>query len=279
MLVVQYPLSLHRIMNQAEPDQLMLIVLGLAAVLLLVAGVILFVVRYQKRAIAEQLKRQSTVVDHQNKMLMAALESQENERRRISKDLHDDVGMMLMTLRTQLNVSVGKPLSEEQAEELLNVVDDTHETVRKISWDLLPPTLERFGVVQALQEMCHRMTHQEKITVSFYEKGKAQSLDKNQETLVYRIAQECVINALRHARAKHIDVKLDWKDTVLCLTIADDGVGFDFPEENDRVKSRMGLGLVNMASRVRLLCGEVRYKRNNPTGTVVEITIPVNPHG
>lgn len=258
----------------------MLIVFGSAALLLLVAGVILFVVLYQKHRIADQLKQQISEVDNQNRMLLAALESQENERRRVSKDLHDDVGMMLMTLRTQLNVSVGKPLSEELAEELLDVVDDTHETVRKISWDLLPPTLERFGVVLALQEMCHRQTQNGKITVSFYEKGKAQTLDKNQETLVYRIVQECVMNALRHAKANRIDVKLDWNDTSLCLIIADDGVGFDFPEENDRIKSKkMGLGLINMTSRVRLLGGNVHYKRNSPSGTVVEITIPVNTHG
>ncbi len=89
--------------------------------------------------IAEQLKRQTLEVEYQRKMLLAALESQETERKRVSKDLHDDVGMMLMTVRAQLNSLIGKTFSDELAGGMRELVDDTHESVRRISWSSCPP--------------------------------------------------------------------------------------------------------------------------------------------
>jgi len=257
----------------------LIILLSLASVLGLVMG-IFFVVGFRKnQRMREQLKNRVCENDNLKGSVQAAFELQENERKRISKELHDDVGMMLMTLRAELNACIDRPFSEERAGEILDVIDNTHEMVRRISWELLPPTLERFGLAQTLQEMCQRNTEQQETKIHFLEKGKTQTLDKNQETLLYRITQECVNNSLKHANAANINVVMNWTDRALWLSITDDGVGFDFPEEKDKIKSRMGVGLTTVASRVQLLGGTLQYKKNGSSGTVVEVSVPIHLHG
>jgi signal transduction histidine kinase len=72
---------------------------------------------------------------------------------------------------------------------------------------------------------------------------------------------------------------MNWADTALWLSVVDDGVGFNFPEEKDKIKSRMGVGLTTIASRVQLLGGTLQYKKNSPSGTVVQVSVPINFHG
>jgi two-component system, NarL family, sensor kinase len=252
-----------QVMTQYISDSSLIIMLGIAGLFMLGAGIFLAANLRNHRRMTGQLKDQAQEGDHLKQMIQAAFELQENERKRIAKELHDDVGMMLMTLRAQLNAAI----------------DQSHEMIRKISWELLPPTLERFGLAQTLQEMCQRNTNAATIQISFLEKGTAQTLDKNQETLLYRITQECVNNALKHARAINIRVVMDWTDTALWLSVTDDGVGFNFPEEKDKIKSRMGVGLTTIASRVQLLGGTWQYKKNSPSGTVVQVSVPINFHG
>ncbi len=257
----------------------LIFVIGTAGMLLMAFAIILFVSYYQKRMIQEQLKRQTLEVDYQKKMLLAALESQEGERKRVSKDLHDDVGMMLMTVRTQINSVIGKTLSAELATEIRNVVDETHESVRRISWDLMPSTLERFGLEQTVKEMCERLSGKNSIPVDFIEDGPPRSLNMNQQTLLYRIIQESVSNALRHANAQRIQIRFQWDESHLNLSIVDDGNGFDFSQEGRKLKLRNGLGLINLENRVTLLGAQLHYEGNNPSGTLIKLKLPLSHHG
>jgi len=263
-------------MSTSESQIALIFAIGTAGMLFMAVAIILFVAFYQKRMIQEQLRRKALEVDYQRKMLQAALESQENERQRVSKDLHDDVGMMLMTVRAQVNSIVGKPFSDELAGDIRQLVDDTHETVRRISWDLKPSTLERFGLVQTIKEMSSRLSVSGSIPVEFHEEGNPASLDKHQETLLFRIVQESVSNALRHGQAHRIDIRCLWEDRGLTFAIADDGIGFDFPEEKNKMKVQLGLGLINLENRVALLDGQLRFEKNIPSGTMVKIKIPLH---
>jgi signal transduction histidine kinase len=229
------------------------------------------VVFHQKKMVQEEIKRQNLEIDYQKKMLKAALESQENERKRVSKDLHDDVGMMLMTLRVNLNSQADGPVKE-----LLQLVDETHESVRRISWDLMPSTLDNFGLFQSTQEMCERLSSRDTTVVNYKEEGQRKSLDKDQELLIYRVAQESVTNAIKHANASQISVCYQWMDEELQLSIADDGLGFDFPSVKTKISGRHGLGLYNMENRVALLGATLTFKKNTPSGTIVLVTLPLS---
>jgi len=263
-------------MSTSESQIVLIFAIGTAGMLFMAGAIIVFVAFYQKKMIQEQLRSKAMEVEYQRKMLQAALESQENERQRVSKDLHDDVGMMLMTVRAQVNSMVGKAFSDAQAGDIRQLVDDTHETVRRISWDLKPSTLERFGVVQTVKEMGSRLSVNGSVPVEFHEEGNPASLDKHQETLLFRIVQESVSNALRHGQAHRIDIRFLWEEPSLTVTITDDGIGFDFPEEKNKMKVQLGLGLINLENRVALLGGQLHFEKNIPSGTMVKIRIPLH---
>src|SRR5258708_24167688 len=191
----------------ASSEVAVIFAIGTLGMLVMAVSIVLFVAFYQKRMVQEQLKRQTLEVEYQKKMLLAALESKENERKRVSKDLHDDVGMMLMTIRAQVNSLTGKPFSDDLVSGIRQIVDEAHESVRRISWDLMPATLDRFGLEQTVKEMCNRLSADNSIPVNFLEEGDPQILDKNQENSLYRVIQESVSNSLRHAQARNIKIK------------------------------------------------------------------------
>jgi signal transduction histidine kinase len=263
-------------MSTAGNQIVLIFAIGTAGMLFMAVAIVLFVAFYQKKMIQEQLRRKALEVEYQRKMLEAALESQENERHRISKDLHDDVGMMLMTVRAQVNSMVGKEFSNALAGDIRQLVDDAHETVRRISWDLKPSTLEHFGLVQTVKEMGSRLSVPGSIPVELHEVGDPASLDKHQETLLFRIIQESVSNALRHGEANRIDIRFHWEEPGLTVAIADDGIGFDFPNEHNKMKVQRGLGLINLENRAALLGGQLYFNKNSPSGTIVKIKIPLH---
>lgn len=254
----------------SESQPVLLFIAVGASLLLLAVAIILFVVFHQKRMVQEQIKAQRMEIDYQKNMLKAALEAHENERKRVSKDLHDDVGMMLMTLRINLNNQSEGPLKE-----LRRMVDDTNESIRRMSWDLMPSTLDNFGLFQSTQEMCERLSTRDAVTVNYHEDGKRLSLDKDQELLLYRIAQESVTNAMKHANASTVVVNYQWTNKSLNLSISDDGLGFDFPSIKNKVSGRHGLGLFNLENRVALLGAKLSFKKNQPSGTVVSVDLPL----
>jgi two-component system, NarL family, sensor kinase len=264
-----------------SPDTQIAVIFGIgtAGMLLMAGAIILFVVFYQKRMLQEQLRRLDMEADYRQKMLRAALESQENERIRVSKDLHDDVGMMLMTMRAYLNSVTEKTLSQGVVTDIRSLVDDTHETVRRISWDLMPSTLERFGLVQATREMCDRLSMRGAVPVEFKETNTPLTLDKNQETLLYRVIQESVTNALRHAHANKIEVRFNWSKFFLEMSVADDGTGFDLPDGKNKIKNSQGLGLINVESRVTILGAQLSYESNDPSGTIVNVKLKASHDG
>ncbi len=262
-------------MASDEAQVVLLFIAGTAVMMLMAGAIILFVVFHQKKMVQEEIKRQDLEIEYQKKMLKAALESQENERKRVSKDLHDDVGMMLMTLRVNLNSQQDGPMKD-----MLKLVDETHESVRRISWDLMPSTLDNFGLFQSTQEMCERLSSRDATVVTFKEEGKRLALDKDQELMLYRIAQESVTNAIKHAHASSIEVRYQWADDGLTLSIADDGLGFDFPSTKSKTSGRHGLGLFNLENRVALLNATLTFKKNQPSGTIVLVSLPLayEPH-
>jgi len=149
-----------------------LIVLGTAGMLVLVVAIVLFVIVYQKRILQSQLEKQQLEANFQQKMLEAALESQENERRRIAADLHDSVGAMLATVKLGMGNMLRSGKTEDQ-DFTRSVLDETISSVRKISRDLMPSTLEHYGLSAALREFCERLQQSSDITFSFIEEGEA----------------------------------------------------------------------------------------------------------
>jgi two-component system, NarL family, sensor kinase len=253
-----------------------LIIFSIASVgmLILAVSIILFVVFYQKRMIQEQMKRQAMQYEFQQKMLQAELESQETERRRLSADLHDSIGGMLSTIRVGISTMARLLPDPQSIDQTKKMLDDTITSVRRISRDLMPSTLEKFGLVQALKELCERFQATSAIRISFHEEGQVPELDKNRSLMIFRIVQELLNNAIKHSRAEEIKVTLQAAGELLVI-VQDNGVGFDANAVMNDKQSGTGLGLFNIENRARLMGGKITYDRVNPTGSKTSVHIPL----
>lgn len=222
--------------------------------------------------IQEQLKRQQLELNFQKKMMEAALESQENERRRLAGDLHDSVGGMLSTIRVGLTTLAKQIPNPQNIEQTKQMLDETITSVRRISLDLMPSTLEKFGLAPALKEMCDRFQSGALMPVTFQETGELKFIDQKRELKIFRIVQELINNAIKHAQATMINVSLH-ADEDLKISVEDNGIGFD-PVLKYNLQSGNGLGLYNMTNRTRLLNANLDFDTQEKKGSKITLTVP-----
>lgn len=262
-------------MDQPQSVQIYLIIaIGIVTMLVMAGAIIIFVVFYQKRMIQEQMKRQALEFEYQQKMLEAELQSQESERRRLAADLHDSIGGMLSTIRVGITTMAKKLAEPGQADQTKQMLDDTISSVRRISRDLMPSTLEKFGLLNALTELCERFQATSGIIIQFSEEGTYMPLDKNRELMIFRIVQELLNNAIKHAKATEINVQLIATNN-LTLMVEDNGIGFDVEAITNDKSSGKGLGLFNIENRARLLNGRIEWSKERKKGSKTTLTIPV----
>lgn len=256
-----------------SPDthvSLMLIV-GSGGMLLLAAAIVLFVTFYQKRMVQEQLKQKVLESNIQERILEATLVSQESERHRVAGDLHDSIGGMLSAVRVGLSALSRQLPNPKLLDEQKQMLDDTIESVRKISRDLMPATLEKFGLVPAIRELGERLQSTTKIQVSVLEMGDSQKMESKREIMIYRIIQELLNNAIKHSQSTYLEVIFEFKEK-LYLIVEDNGVGFD-PRELEE-SGRKSLGLYNITSRAKLLGAHIHIDREKKDGTKIVVAVP-----
>lgn len=220
-----------------------------------------------------RLKQQRLETEYQQKMMLASLESQENERRRVAGDLHDSIGAMLSTIRVSLSTMMRQEtVNTQSVGQAKQMLDDTIDSVRRISRDLMPATLEKFGLSHALKEMCEQYTAVAGIQIKFSEQGKPIMLEKNAEIMIFRITQEFINNSIKHAKANEIVTDLNWADD-LCVSIRDNGVGFDIDQMKNSGK---GLGLYTMENRASMLGANLSYTSSIGKGTTAIMRMPLS---
>jgi signal transduction histidine kinase len=245
-------------------------------------AIILFVSYYQKKQIQQKLTIQELKDEMQRQLLESALEVQEVERVRIAKDLHDEVGAMLSATKMSFNQLLRKIDNTDdlatlgkQTKELL---EESIGHVRRISKELVPSTLEEFGLMSAIDEFIQKIHLASGVLFVFSHEGieANQRFDKKLELTIYRIAQELINNALKHAEAQQITLKLAINLNKLIFTFTDNGKGFDI--EKVRKDPKSGLGMRNITSRLSVINGTLDMKSiiGNGTNTVVEIPLNSN---
>lgn len=248
-----------------------LFAIGTIAILLLSGSIILFVIQYQKKVLQSQLERQNLESELQKKILQATLESQEAERKNVAGDLHDSIGGMLSAIRVGI-AGLAKQLPDPQKmEPSKQMLDDAIESVRKISRDLMPSTLEKFGLAAAIRELMERLQTTTQIQMSVLEMGEAKKMDKKKELMVFRIAQELLNNAIKHAGATYIELVMQYNEQLI-LSVEDNGVGLSPAQFNE--SGTKSLGLFNIQSRVQLLKASLAIDSNRTEGSKIIVTIP-----
>ena len=245
--------------------------MGTAGMLILAGAVVLFITFYQKRLFEARLKQQVLEGEFQQKVLEATLDSQESERSRVAGDLHDSIGGMLSAVRIGLS-AIGRKLPDTHLlDAQKQMLDDTIETVRKISRELMPATLEKFGLIPAVRELCEKMQATTKFQIGIVELGETRPIDNRRQLAVYRITQELLNNAFKHSKATYIEVVFDFKEN-LYLIVEDNGIGID-PKHMEE-SGRKSLGLFNIQSRVQLLSATVTIDRGKKDGSKIIVSVP-----
>lgn len=256
------------------------LILGTAILIFFILSFIVFVVHYQRKQFRLEIKqneeKQVIELEFQRKLLENSMEVQELERRRLAKDLHDEVGALLSVLKMGNNQLVKKETADESVKKLINnnkeLIDESIGLVRSISKDLVPQTLENFGLIHAIEEFFHKIEKNSNIGFKFLYKNISgnQRFTPKVELSVYRIIQELSNNALKHANAAYIDLIINFEDNKLFIVFADDGVGFSMDEVLKNPNS--GLGIRNIESRLSIINGTIKIL-NPEKGTRFEIEI------
>jgi two-component system, NarL family, sensor kinase len=249
------------------------------AMLVMAFFVIIFVMYYQKRRFEEEKKLNDIEKNYSRLLLDTALNSEETERRRIAQDLHDDIGTMLSLTKLSLN-QLGKIISErgEKEDQIMkksqSLVEETILHVRRITRDLVPTTLERFGLAEAIEEFIHKLEENTQLALAFRCNAEEfPRLGQKTELTIYRIMQELVNNSIKHAQASIIDIDLQVNNKTIGLAVSDNGIGFDpeFIKENKLA----GLGLLGIESRLAIVNGHVTYERPEGGGFSAFAQIPI----
>lgn len=235
------------------------------------------------RNISERKRAEQALQESEKKLRLLSshlLTAQEKERKRISIEIHDELGQSLLALKLQLR-AIEKKLGKDQValrddcKSTLKYIDQTIENVRRLSRDLSPSILEDLGLTAALRWLIEDFAkHYNSINISidlmeidnlFFQEG---------QIIIYRIFQEALTNIVKHAHATHIYVVINKQDGNVCFSVEDDGKGFDVEQIFTRHAPEKGLGLAAMDERIRMLGGLLDIKSQKGRGTKITFILP-----
>jgi len=207
------------------------------------------------------------------------LEGQEEERKRLSRELHDGVGQMLsaMNLLLESLMPSSKPM-QMRLHDAKDLMKSIIKEVRRVSFNLTPSSLDDFGLIPAINKFCHEINSVTKSDVKFInETSFINRLDSSVETNLYRIIQEAVNNALKYAKAQNIEVIFSHDINSLKISIRDDGNGFDQGRlESSGHFEKAGHGVFNMKERAAYIGGILKLDSKLGKGTNILITLSLD---
>lgn len=221
--------------------------------------------------------------EHELEELTRRLETiREEERKRISREIHDELGQTLTALKMNLHNLEEDIVKTAQSEEGSNMedrivqsiemVDTGIEKVRAVALRVRPSVLDQLGLQAALRQECERFTAQHGVSCRFESEDRLPTLSDSNQTGMFRLAQEFLTNISRHARATTATVRLQVKDECLSLEVEDNGCGFDPEAQNPK----SSLGLLGTRERVQAMQGSLNLSSKLDEGTLITVTLPLS---
>ena len=223
----------------------------------------------EQRRRAEEAEREMRQLSQQ---LVAA---QEEERKKLTRELHDHVGQMLTALRMEIgradrSRAAGDARTGSALAEAKHLLDTILRSVRDLVMGLRPSMLDDFGLQPALEWHVRDFRRRYNIAVHLHISGDLSTLPDQHRTCAYRIVQEALTNCARHANAEAVEIAIDYDQSTLHLVVSDDGVGFDAERSH-------GMGLLGIEERVRELRGTFHARSRSEGGTELKAVLPVTP--
>ncbi|NOU48887.1 MAG: tetratricopeptide repeat protein [Bacteroidales bacterium] len=243
-------------------------IIGISSLSLIIIFFLLFISQRIKRKI--QSEKDAAVIKEKEMGLNAVITAQEEERKRIAKDLHDGIvqqlGGVIIGWRLLLENSKEDKKSEKV---LLNTLEDSSDELREISHRMMPKALAELGVIAAIDDLLQSNLEHLGIIYEFEHFGIDERIQENIEICIYRVTQELVNNIIKHSKADLVNIQLYKTGNMLVMTVEDNGIGFPLDHKKD------GIGLINITTRLDAVNGSVHFGPGIEKGTLISLKIPL----
>jgi signal transduction histidine kinase len=261
-------------MQTTTDNIFVLIILATVATVLMVVSFILIYIRNQNKLLQNRQEMQQAQLTHQKELLQVVIESQEAERIRIGRDLHDDVGAAISSLR--LIIEMFKPVtSDDHYHQFIKsskgIIDKMMTDVRHISHNLSPTSLTYYGLGLAIEEQCNIIDQTDKLKIDFNNTAQSilEKLALPVATALYRVLEELLNNTIKHAKASKAKLSFISENGLLVIEYSDNGVGMNI----DQVSK--GIGLHNIESRLSVINAQYGIETSPAAGFSIKITYPL----
>lgn len=237
--------------------------------------IVIFYILYTRYKFKQKALLNAEMLKQQELRSKAIIETEEKERTRIARELHDSVGQHLSAIKLNLsNLESTLDLKTEQEKTMLSnaisIIDDSVKEVRGVSHNMLPNVLLEGGLEKAVREFLSRMDSSGMLKIEFEVHQLEGRLESTVEIILFRVLQELMNNILKHSHATQVHVQLIQHDEELTLMVEDNGMGFNTNESQNK-----GIGLSNIESRITFLNGTIDIDSTPQKGTTVSIEIPM----
>lgn len=252
-----------------------LVIMAMMGSFILGLAIVIFYARYRQQQVKQAALLQQMELAHQKKLLYVMIESQEEERKRIGRDLHDGVGAALSRLNTLIHQWMGndnkQELKDNNKSSCFQLLDSIEQDTRQIAHLLSPPTLELFGLEEALYELGENISRLNNLPVNIHSRltHSFSGVAKATQLSLFRVLQELLANTIKHARARQVTIDMSETTDAWVLVYTDDGKGL--PDKKDR---KSGMGLFNIESRLSMIGAAYAITSLPGSGMQVAISIP-----
>jgi signal transduction histidine kinase len=226
----------------------------------------------RKKIIQKEVEKRDLEIHLQREQLHAVIITQEEERKRIAQDLHDDISSKLNIVSLNTHLLSAPNLTEAETKEItdniINLTAKALENSRKIAHNLLPPVFEKFGLNAGVEELCEEFESSKSVKVNYKNEIDFDNKDIDRHLHVFRILQELMNNSLRHGKATEINITFKKNNEINTCNYNDNGIGFD----NKNAENQKGLGMKNIDSRISFLNGTIKIDAEIGNGIAVIFT-------
>ncbi len=256
------------------PEKEIVAIILYTSLFLMVLSVVLIVFFYfsRKKIIQKELEKKDLILQYQKEQLHAIIITQEEERKRIAQDLHDDISSKLNIVSLNSHLLTAPNLTETETAEITgNIIALTTKALdnsRKIAHNLLPPVFEKFGLNAGVEELCEEFETSKSVKTHYKNEIDFDEKEIDRHLHIFRILQELMNNSLRHGKATEIWISFSNEDGIDTCNYEDNGVGFD----SSNAENQKGLGMKNIDSRISFLEGTIKITSEINNGIAVNFT-------
>jgi two-component system NarL family sensor kinase len=254
-----------------KQNRRLLLIAVILVVVMLISAVNYLRSMQQKQRAREIIEKQEV----EKRILSTVIATEDKERKRFAADLHDGLGPILSSIK--LYLSGLQDATAAQQEEMIStadeLIDQSIQTTRTISNNILPVELSEKGLVSSIQSFCNKIQHSQQLTFAIYDDFKDQPFESSTEIILYRVLQELINNTIKHAGANKVTIRFSGDQNNYSIEYSDNGIGFD--QEELSKKPTEGMGLLNIRERIQSLGGHIDIQGKDQEGMKAWITLPI----